>query len=341
MERVVSPYRFFQFSNAGNTPDGTPRWMATAHLQGFRWWDLCYGRPINGWDPTRSAVVYCTTPGPPEDMPWVGLSPPIVSDRLRRLLKKHAPNCAQFLRVQMKYEGSSLDLPPYWAANWLQVADCIDWDQSLYKDDPLKPGEIDFWMNVIDPAKIPCRLLRVRHCEVIALIREDLRTVLEDQGITGCRFYDIWHSGDELPHLEFDPKAFHSLSDRFTDKSDPKTRIDHVHEFVKTMYMRGATHFRGSLPPSLLQRLILDLGNRVGVDRRGEGGERLCNLFLNSSPQTTGTYTVYVEIESKRKPAVFHFCIENANTISFGFWGDAAFIALLEMLIKPLRDDQP
>jgi len=185
-------------------------------------------------------------------------------------------------------------------------------------------------MEVIDPARISCRLLRIQHYITGVLIRADLRKIIEDHRITGCQFYDVWHSGDNLPQFEFDPKAFHCFSDRFADEPNPRVRIDRAHEFMKTVYMRNAAHCRDSLPRLVLRDLILGLGNQIGVDWKGEGGERLCKLFLDAEPQTTGTYKIYIEIEGERSGAVFHFCVEDTNTISFGFWGRPSFIVLAQ-----------
>lgn len=329
MFSAVVRHRFTQFADSGSSAPGVRRWMATVEFQRLQWWELCQGTPIDGWGSACRAIVDCQTPDPIEDMPWVGLSPPVVSDRLRRLIEAYEPGCGQFLPVQLRFNGHALDLPPYWVANWLRVEDCIDWHRSTWRKDYLRDGKFEFARLVIDPGRTSSAILRVRHYEVLTLIREDLRNILQANGITGCQFYPVWHAGDDLPTMKFDPSALMCYSGLFADEADPHARIERVHEFVVSSYMPDADRFGGTLPHAMLRELLRRLGESVGVEWSDARVEQLYPPVAYESFGATGTYEVHVEMEGQRSCVIYHYCVEDRDTVTFGFWGVPAFIKLV------------
>jgi hypothetical protein len=106
----------------------------------------------------------------------------------------------------MYHAGRELDVGPYWLANWLNVVDCIDWERSMWElVDPARRHFV-FGLFVINACAAQNHyLFRVRDELVKTVIRADLRETLETRGISGCQYYDLWHSGDDLPRMRWRP----------------------------------------------------------------------------------------------------------------------------------------
>lgn len=323
--------RFHEFADSGCCEDDGYRWMVDVEWpSGSDGRELCRGRPAESCHPTR--IVRCETPGPTEDMPWGGcLSPPIVSDRLRRLIDEHAPGAAQFLPVRMFYEDRPLDLPPYWLANWLFLEDCIDWQRSVYDEDLLHPGTFSFALLVIDPSLTKDRkILRIFGFNVITLIRSDLRQILVEEGITGCQYYRIWHTGDALPTVKPSP-PFYPWRIRTVDKEPiPAERVNRVDEWIRGKVPMAEARFVGELPPEALRQLIIEVGGQVGVDWGPGKAEKLCAWFLEAEAKATRTHSLVIDLHEKRRMVYFHYYIHEVDAIRFAFWGPTEFIAMVE-----------
>ncbi|MBX3316540.1 MAG: hypothetical protein KF902_06715 [Phycisphaeraceae bacterium] len=158
-----------------------PHCMAGHHAD-----SLYDGVPISDWDGTL--VVRCTEPGSLEDFPWANEH--VVSERLRLLLEKCAPACAQYLPMALQnYDGSPV-ADRYWLVNWLYTVDFCDREHSDYAS---CSEHTSYFEIVVDGAKIPghmpvCRMMGL---PTFVVIRDDIKNVIEEHGFTGCQFYTV------------------------------------------------------------------------------------------------------------------------------------------------------
>lgn len=152
------------------------------------WWEFTDGKLLPQTGPFR---IDCSAPGPLEDMPWAG-DVPVVSNRLKLLIDRHAPGCAQFLPAIMYFNGIPLDCGAYWIVNWLTVADCIDWNNSVFTVSSDGANKRTFKRIVIRSAIIAVYpILRVKEYEVMTLIRSDIKQIFDDNRITGCQYRKV------------------------------------------------------------------------------------------------------------------------------------------------------
>ena len=159
-------------------------------------------------------------PFPLEDMPWTS-GPELVSERLMRFLRRHAPGHAQFFeatllpadkldekllkrmlpkgrkRYQAMYPSGveQTDLMPgckYYAVNWLHALSCVDESQSIRDSDPGDP-EVSYDVLAVDPAKVPDDILIFRPAEQMFNVYIDTALALRilEAGFTGVQFYQI------------------------------------------------------------------------------------------------------------------------------------------------------
>lgn len=326
--------RFLQLSDAGEDEDSPRRWCGAIIFRGLYDWELNEGRARSDWDDYASAIVNMDSDGPPEDLPWTMSGQYVVSDRLRKLIERYASGSAQFLRVRMTHAGRDLDLPPYWLVNWLHVDDCIDWEKSVYQENLLRPGHYRFTLIVVDPSHARHKVFRLRHFEVETLVLAGFRDLVQNEGITGCQFYKVWHSGDALPNIvpsEQFPTVFTEADD---DEPTPAARIDMVDEMHRRWTGQTDDHYRGRLLEDALSRVITKVGCDVGVDWSGDNAQALCARFLQAPPNSTGSYRLVIELSGKRHSVLFHFHVRVDGTIGFGFWGPEEFIKILREAVK-------
>lgn len=165
-----------------------PHCMAGRHADA-----LIDGIPIDDWD--GSLTVRCEEPGPLEDFPWANEH--VASDRLRLLMEKHAPRCAQYLPLTvMLYDGTPSQ-DRYWLVNWLHTVDFCDRRCSDYATN----GEHTSYFDVVvDGAAIPDHkpICRMAGSPSFVVIRDDIKRAIESAGITGCQFYSVRMLDDVL-----------------------------------------------------------------------------------------------------------------------------------------------
>jgi hypothetical protein len=133
--------------------------------------------------------------GPLEDMPWSIGSAPIVSDRLKRILEKHAPQHGEYWPVEIYGRHADTGGMNYWLVNWLRVVDCFDRSASDYDivQDHAGDSRYRFRKLVITEAAVPRRakLFRVLHFPEIQIVRRNLLMTIAAAGITGYQTYPI------------------------------------------------------------------------------------------------------------------------------------------------------
>lgn len=148
-------------------------------------YQLWQASPIELAQPIRVAVMQSPRL---DDVPWCGSAAPVVSDRLRILLQQWDPNAAQFLPTRL--EGAPEGTGAYWIVNCLRVAECHDVERSTFSD--LGDGERMLRMWTLDPSRVPAdvHLFRVKYLQALALISGEVRREMEDQKMTGCKFFE-------------------------------------------------------------------------------------------------------------------------------------------------------
>lgn len=154
---------------------------------------LWEGRSIPDWD--ASLVVRCEEPGPLEDFPWCNEH--IASDRLRLLLERLAPGCAQFLAITLLQHDGTPSPQPYWIVNWLHTVDFYDRE---FTDMARSPEHTSFFEVVVDASRIPPDkpICRMHECQTYVAIRDDIKSAIERAGMTGCQFYTATMLDDVL-----------------------------------------------------------------------------------------------------------------------------------------------
>lgn len=313
--------------------------MGTLRLPDKAIWRLSDGIRVDDWN--SDTIVECETPGPIEDMPWVGPNIHVVSDRLRALLEKYAPGAGQYLPVRMMSNGLALDVGHYWVVNWLHLVDCIDWKKSVYEESTLTPGRYFFFLLVIDPQRIQDHsILRIRHFDVQTLIRDEIRRILESENITGPQYYNIWQSNDKLPDREKiapDPDRFGSFPVGPLDPI-PANRIRQVEKLLGKTRICETRHDL-EVTPAELKAIILELGNAYGVDWSGDRAFALWQLITDTPTKETGTHMLAIQLpnQQKRKPVVVHYFIYDVGCIRVTFWGPREFTQRMEKVVRQLR----
>lgn len=182
-------HRFDRFSNAGQREGRDDlRWCGEIELADDVESEIQAGRILEEWD--CETAVHLRRTSPTEDMPWVCGGFHVVSQRLRGLLDKHAPQHAQYLPVRMLFDGYPISCGPYFLANWLHECDCID--QQAVQLLPM-PQRVVVGV-VIDPARVPPEVMIARlEGGSRVIIRDDLRRILEAARINGCQYYCYPH----------------------------------------------------------------------------------------------------------------------------------------------------
>lgn len=118
----------------------------------------------------------------------------IVSPALRALLEEHSGAEIEFLPVRILNHKGRLASDEYSIANVIGTVDCVDMARS---EGRLDPGESGVFARLkklhLDPGRVPPegRLFRIAAMPPVMIIRDDLRRILEDAGITGAEYLTL------------------------------------------------------------------------------------------------------------------------------------------------------
>lgn len=192
--------RYWWLEDCGETYPGEQRWLVFARTMHRDLQDrLSQGRVLDGWP--NGVSLQCDPPHIFEDMPWLGEPFHVVSVRLRTFLERTYPETAQFLPVQMvdAITGEIIETPIYYIANWLRMADCVDFRRSVYKPNVYGSGRHLFSALIIDEQRARFPITRVMNAEINIIAHDNVRRAIRARGFTGVKFYPIWNSMDELP----------------------------------------------------------------------------------------------------------------------------------------------
>jgi len=117
----------------------------------------------------------------------------MVTERVKELLEAHAEAEIEYLRFTLINHKGRVVSDRFYIVNLLGALDCADMSQSRGTPHPIFPGEMQFIERLfLDEDKIPddTNLLRLSIRPRVILIRDDLRQILEDAGITGALYLD-------------------------------------------------------------------------------------------------------------------------------------------------------
>lgn len=121
-----------------------------------------------------------------EDMPWSFGGVDLVSDRIKAVWEREAPDCVQFLPVELRGPGSDCCSYSYWAVNWLKK---LDWlHEASYQED--ETGR-SVHIPILDSAKIDHReqMGVLQDFHPMRIVSGRIRSIMKKSGITGP-FYD-------------------------------------------------------------------------------------------------------------------------------------------------------
>ena len=197
MARKVSGPEWWKLSDMGDAEEKRRRrYSVSVELGNADSWKFCLGARLPEDHPTVRAVEEDDPPAPVEDMPWGNSRGLLVSDRLRRLIEREAPEHVQFVPAAIRTrQGTPVtDRAPFWMMNVLRIIDCTDYEASEYtiRDEPDGTTFYSFDVHVTDSRMIPDDVVMTRILQFanIVLVRDSLRRAILDAGMTGCQFYE-------------------------------------------------------------------------------------------------------------------------------------------------------
>ncbi len=191
--------RYYRWTANSEGNSGVRHFHVRGWKDDFLSWRLMEGRPLKAGEWEQEAPADWDEEAPLTDLPF---NPKfhLHSPRLRALLERLGlgPDI-QYLPVQMKGEKTGQEVGVYYVANYLRRIPCLDLEHSIYTvfgPDWIRPeqrGQIAGVLKSVlrNDALGEARLFRVDEYEAIAVIREDVKRAMEDEGITGCYFLEL------------------------------------------------------------------------------------------------------------------------------------------------------
>lgn len=168
----------------GTDLDADKRCAAVLLVVDLKIYECEEAKIVKSW-PKDASIQFETVRGI-EDMPWIGHSCHAVSDKLKDLIERHAPNHAQFLPLQTVCCGKRRDSERFWIANWLIACPCLDRENAWIEGD-------DIVKEAVRLDRIPNDVMvcRMSECLDTTIIRDELRREFDLAGVTGCQYYPI------------------------------------------------------------------------------------------------------------------------------------------------------
>jgi len=180
-------------------PYDREEWCLEIELRNLNKWDLMAGRYISVWD--VDTIVYYNNESGQTDYSFTDINLPIYSPRLCQLMGELKMEDIQYLPVRLKHKERGREIEGYHIANYLRLIDCLDREHSEYtiwtKENLLFWERRSYMLGtfrdvrkaVLDITRAgDARLFRLWGWEMMVIVREDVKTAIEDAGITGGRF---------------------------------------------------------------------------------------------------------------------------------------------------------
>jgi len=183
------------------------RWFdeATADLNDQQWciefpvwceirWSMCEGRPVPDWDPTLLATY--SPDGTPVDFPIVLSDWQVHSIKLKQLIERHWPGTIQYLPFRLEASLGRHSRCDYFVANHSRRIESLDRTLSAPRSGnwiPMNPvGDFDIERLVLSRPLIKNEtIFRVLGDCGRAIVRKDVKDVIENNEITGCAFQEV------------------------------------------------------------------------------------------------------------------------------------------------------
>lgn len=156
--------------------------------------------PIVYWTPDKNPIYDRVSIG--WSSKWV-----LISDRARRVLDSvDMDNVVYFRsvinRVKKKRENVLETLEGYWTLHTENIADCIDFNKSVWWDeDHLKRGcNLRFRKIVLDYSKIPenMKIFVIKHMKILIIVHQDIKDAFEKNELIGGKFIPLNEYEDYL-----------------------------------------------------------------------------------------------------------------------------------------------
>ncbi|NMO22133.1 hypothetical protein HPC49_36135 [Pyxidicoccus fallax] len=115
----------------------------------------------------------------------------MVSGRLKALLEKEAGVEIEFLSFALYNHKGRVAAQDCFIANVIGTQDCADMAKTEGEPSIISPGKFEALFKLaLDPERVPpeARLFRLEVMPRVLVIRDDLRSVLEQNGITGIQY---------------------------------------------------------------------------------------------------------------------------------------------------------
>jgi hypothetical protein len=118
----------------------------------------------------------------------------LVSSRLAQALQARNIAKLEYLPVAIVDHKGKVASKDYFVLNPLELVDCIDRKQSIYKESKVKPGEISFCDKlVLDEARIPGdrKLFRLKGYAQMAILASEVAGALSPDDFIGLRWLPV------------------------------------------------------------------------------------------------------------------------------------------------------
>jgi hypothetical protein len=188
----MSDRRFFDL---WDDPDVVGRWHLDSPRQNADWVDprqFCKGMP---YTVTSSLRIQLRRIGVPMDYTMADYGMPVVSRRAATVLREVASDDLQLIPVEV--EGQ---LDPYFIANAVKLADCVDEQRSTdvqkWQPEDGRPDRVGSYRSIlqliVDPTRIgPLRFFRIKGWEAALIVSEEVKRAMEDAKLLGPRFQPV------------------------------------------------------------------------------------------------------------------------------------------------------
>jgi hypothetical protein len=199
--RVAMAKRYFKLSDDVHV---SGRWELGAPLdQGGQkvWtWLFMRGEPFAL---TARLRVPLSRPGKPLEFSEAGAAVPIVHEKVRSILTRVAPSDVQLIPAEVQAQGEG-----YFALNALRKVKCIDdavcEEVQLWTTEDGQPDLVGEYRVVagmrIDPMKVgDAKVFRPWGWPVVLIVSEEIKEVMEREGVTGVKFQEVTGSSELSP----------------------------------------------------------------------------------------------------------------------------------------------
>jgi hypothetical protein len=194
--------KYFRWTHESSDLSGNLPGTLTLNLEQKTIWKLIEGSLVEGWN--SNTVAYFSDDVSYIDYPFTVPELPVYSAQLKGIVKNYIGEDVQFLPIKVIEKQSGRELTGYSVANYLRIIDCLDRDFSTYqlwtKENLLywekRPQILGKFRDVkkaaIKASKVDdAPLFRLWGWETMIIIREDIKTRIEQANIKGCLFTDL------------------------------------------------------------------------------------------------------------------------------------------------------